>query len=139
MTSEARKRYGYPFGKIRVYWSATIIVLSVILAILMLRELVSLFMYVILTVLLAVAVLALKMRFLRVSMAEPSDEELFETESGGQTLKSLLIMVVVLVAIISVPLVLGRFWPELWFVSLISYTSSVSVAEVLFFLITRDG
>lgn len=139
MTSEARKRYGYPFGKIRVYWSATIIVLSVILAILMLRELVSLFMYVIFTVLLAVAVLALKMRFLRVSMAEPSDEELFETESGGQTLKSLLIMVVVLIAIISVPLLLGRFWPELWFVSLISYTSSVSVAEVLFFLITRDG
>lgn len=142
MSSKARKRHTeYVYSKFRVYWSATITVMSIILALLILHtQPISLFYCLVLTVLLIGVVLALKMRFLRVRTPEPSGGELSETESGGLRWRSLLISVVVLIALLSLPLVLARLIdPLFWFISLISYTASVSAAEVLFFLITRKG
>ncbi len=141
MSSKARKRHTeYVYSKFKVYWSATITVMSIILALLILHtEPISLFYCLVLTVLLIGVVLALKMRFLRVRTPERSGGELSETESGGLGWRSLLISVVVLIALLSLPLALARFNPVFWFISLISYTASVSMAEVLFFLITRKG
>lgn len=142
MSSKARKRHTeYVYSKFRVYWSATIAVMSIILALLILHtQPISLFYCLVLTVLLIGVVLALKMRFLRVRTPEPSGGELSEKESVGLRWRSLLISVVVLIALLSFPLVLARLIdPLFWFISLISYTASVSAAEVLFFLITRKG
>lgn len=133
MNSEAKKRQiDYPHGNIRVYWSATLTVLSVILAILILPKLELLLSYLLLSALLTAILLAFKMRFLRHS-------EVSETESSAFGLRSLLILVIVLVVALAVPLLLAPLYPELWFISLISYTTSVSVAEVLSFLIIKKG
>jgi len=138
MNSEAQeKRLRYPHGKIRVYLSATLTVLSIILAFLALRSLLSFLYYFGLTIVLVAVVLVLKTRFLSVEMSESSEEESSETESKMQNWKSLLILFGVLIISILLPLLLARFHPEIWFIGLISYISGVSVAEILFFLITR--
>ena len=138
MNSEAqKKRLRYPHGKSRVYLSATLTVLSIILAFLALRSLLSFLYYLGLTIVLVAVVLVLKMRFFSVEMSESSDEESSETESKMQSWKSLLILFGVLIISILLPLLLARFHPEIWFIGLISYISGVSVAEILFFLITR--
>jgi len=141
VSSKARKRYtGYPHGKIRAYWSAAITVLSLILALLMLGDRsLSLLYYLVLTVLLTAAVLTLKMRFSRVKTRDPLGEDLSETESGGQRWRSLLMLFGMLIVFLLLPLLLAPVHPEFWFISLISYTTSVSTAEVLFFLITKKG
>lgn len=141
MSSKARKRrIVYPYSTVRIYWSATIVVLSIILALLILPgDPVSLLYYLVLTAIVTSVVLALKMRFLRVRSLEPSKEELSETESGVQSWKPLLILIGVLIVSLTLPLLLARYHPEFWFISLISYTSSVSIAEVLFFLIIRKS
>ena len=136
--SEAQeKQVVYPYGTGRVLWSATITILSVVLAILMLRDLVSALYCVILTTILAVIVLAFKMRFLRTRLFESYEDELDETKIGSASRKPFLVLIVALFGVLLIPLLLARFQPELWFASLISYTSGVSVAEILFFLVTR--
>jgi len=138
MNSKAqKKRLRYPHGKVRVYLSATLTVLSIILAFLALRSLLSFLYYLGLTIVLIAVVLALKMLFFSVEMVEPSDEEPSETESKMQNWKSLMMLFGLLVICILLPLLLARFHPEIWFIGLISYVSGVSVAEVLFFLIAR--
>lgn len=138
MNSEAQeKRLRYPHGKVRVYLSATLTVLSIILAFLILRSLLSFLYYLGLTIVLVVVVLVLKMRFLSVEMSESSEEESSEIESKMQNWKSFLILFGVLIMSILLPLLLARFHPEIWFIGLISYVSGVSVAEILFFLIAR--
>jgi len=138
MNSEAqKKRLRYPHGKIRVYLSATLTVLSIILAFLLLRSLLSFLYYLGLTIVLVAVFLVLKMRFFSVEMSESSEEESSETASKMQNWKSLLILFGVLIISILLPLLLARFHPEIWFIGLISYISGVSVAEILFFLITR--
>jgi len=138
MSVEAqKKRIRYPHGKVRAYFSATMTALSIILAILLLRSLLSFLCYLGLTVVLVAAVLALKMHFFHARMSESSEEKESETESEMQSWKTLLLLFGILVISIFLPLLLARFHPEIWFISLISYISGVSVAEVLFFLITR--
>ncbi len=103
----------------------------------MLKELISALYYVILTTFLAVIVLALKMRFSRTRLFESYEDEMDETQSSSPSRKPLLVLSVALFGVLLIPLLLARFQPELWLASLISYTSGVSIAEVLFFLITR--
>lgn len=129
-----KKRIRYPYGKVRVYLSATMTVLSIILAILLLENPLSFLYYLGLTIVLVAVVLALKMHFMHLKMPESSEEE-SETESKMQNRKALLVLFGVLIVSISLPLLLARFDPEIWFVVLISYVSGVSVAEILFFLI----
>lgn len=112
-------------------------VLSIILALLLLKSLLSFLYYLGFTIVLVAVVLVLKMRFFYMEMPESSEEKLSETESKMQNWKSILILFGVLIISISLPLLLARFHPEIWFISLISYTSGVSIAEVLLFLITR--
>lgn len=132
-----KKRFRYPYGKVRVYFSAAMTVLSIIFALLLLKSLVSFLYYLGLTIVLVAVVLVLKMRFLYVKMPESSEEKLSETESTMQNWKALLILFVVLIMSMLLPLLLARFYPEIWFIGLIGYISGVSVAEVLFFLISR--
>lgn len=138
MSFEARKRRTrYPHGKVRVYLSAIMTVLSIILALLLLKSLLSFLYYLGLTIVLIAVVLVLKIRFLRMEVSGAREENESETESKMQNWKSLLILFGVLIMSISLPLLLARFHPEIWFIGLISYISGVSVAEILFFLITR--
>jgi len=138
MNFEARKRRPrYLHGKVRVYLSVTMTVLSIILALLLLESLLSFLYYLGFTIVLVAVVLVLKMRFFYMEMPESSEEKLSETESKMQNWKSILILFGVLIISISLPLLLARFHPEIWFIGLISYISGVSIAEVLLFLITR--
>ena len=132
-----KKRFRYPYGKVRVYLSATMTVVSIIFALLLLKSLLSFLYYLGLTIVLVAVVLVLKMRFLYVGMPESSEEKLSEAESTMRNWKALLILFGVLIVSMLLPLLLARFHPEIWFIGLISYVSGVSVAEVLFFLITR--
>lgn len=141
MSFEARKRRTkYPYGKVRVYWSAIITALSIILALLLLKSPLLLLYYLVLTLVLTAVVLALKIRFLRMRVPGVREEELSETESRAHRWRSLLILFGLLMVFLFLPLLLAKFvHPESWFVSLISYTSGVSTAEVVFFLITRKS
>lgn len=132
-----KKHFRYPHGKARVYLSATMTMLSIILALLLLKSLVSFLYYLGLTIVLVAVVLVLKMRFFYVEMPESSEENSSEAESTMQNWKALLILFGALIISMLLPLLLAKFHPEIWFIGLISYVSGVSVAEVLFFLISR--
>lgn len=137
MDSRTEERSGkYPHGKVRVYWSVAITVSSTILALLVLKSPLLLLSYLIFTLILAAIVLLLKMRFL--SMRRPDlSEESTETVSWAQRWGPLLSLFVVMIAFVSLPLLLAKFNPQIWFVSLVSYSSGMSIAEALFFLKTR--
>lgn len=137
MDSRTEERSGkYPHGKVRVYWSVAITVSSTILALLVLKSPLLLLSYLIFTLILAAIVLLLKMRFLSMRRPDPSEEST-ETVSWAQRWGPLLSLFVVMIAFVSLPLLLARFNPQIWFVSLVSYSSGVSIAEALFFLKTR--
>lgn len=111
--------------------------LSIVLAFLVLRSALSWVYYLVLTLVLMGIVLALKMRFLRTGVPQVGQERLPEADSQARGWRSLLTLFGLLIAVMLLPLLLARFHPEGWFVGLISYTSGVSGAEVVFFFITR--
>jgi hypothetical protein len=131
-----KKGVRYPYSRIRVYWSAAIVVASIVLAILALKNVILLLYYLLVTFLLVVVVFTLKMRYIS-RIFESQEEKLSETEDRASRWKSLLLLVTLVILFLLLPLFLAKFHPEVWFLSLISYASGVSIAEVIFFWKTK--
>ena len=133
-----KRRLRYPYGKNRVYLSAVLTVLSIILAFLLFwGRLLSFLYYLGLTAVLITVAVKLKTRFFYAEMRESSEERMSTTESKMQNWKALLILAGILIASMLLPLALAKFHPEIWLIGVISYISGVSIAEVLFFLTSR--
>ena len=133
-----KRRLRYPYGKNRVYLSAVLTVLSIILAFLLFwGRLLSFLYYLGLTAVLITVAVKLKTRFVYAEMRESSEERMSTTESKMQNWKALLILAGILIASMLLPLALAKFHPEIWLIGVISYISGVSIAEVLFFLTSR--
>lgn len=138
MNSEVpRSRPRYPYGKARVYLSAVLTVLSVILAFLLFWGRVPFLYYLGLTAVLVVVAIKLKTRFFYAETLESPEEGMLAPEGEMQNWKTLLILACILIVSMLLPLALARFHPEIWLIGITSYVSGVSIAEVLYFLTSR--
>jgi hypothetical protein len=140
--SSRRRKGAYPSRMSGVYLSSIIAVWSVILALLLLQNVPLLAYYVLTTVIITASVFVLKMRlYTRPKLAEaPPDEEqiLVKSEKRRGSWKMLLLVFCMLLTALFVPLFLAWVLPsEAWFVLIISFTSGVSIAEVLLYLYMR--
>lgn len=137
MTSKSPKGK-YPFRMVGVYLSAASIVMSVALALLLLSDSpILLLYYFVLTFLIAVATFVLRIRVLPTGMPKASEKESLETQKKISGWKILLIFCMLIVFLI-VPLLLAGFLePYVWFILMVSLTSGLSIAEILFYLSTR--
>ena len=132
MVSNARRRRaGYPFSDVGVYISAIVAALSIILALLVLREPILLVFYFVATFILTLTVTALKYRFLFARKSQSSKNSL--EKRGSQKWKMILLAFCFIVALISPVLLLPVLSPASWFVGLDSYVSGVSLSEVILF------
>lgn len=139
----------YPIKKTRVYMNATMFILSVILAatILLPREnsILLLLSYFVSTLVIAVATFKFRVRIL--SVKQPTSKEaVSEGENNAGRWRILLLFLIILIAF-SLPLLLAGILPFLlgqmgryiWFILIVSMTSGVSIAEILFYLYLRRG
>jgi L-asparagine transporter-like permease len=132
---------GYPYHKNRVYLSAVITLISVGLAITLLKEEFMLIIYYItLTFILTIISLLLKMRLYY--MMEETKERQDETEikPNSAAWKTLLYVLLISLTLFSFPLLLAGFLSgPLWFISIISFTSGVSISEIILFSCVYKG
>ncbi len=128
------KKSHYPYPKWRVYWSAVLFVLSVILAFLLLREVFWLAFYFVSMIIMTVTIYFLKTHF---SFRE-IENSTKETPSNRAPWKTLIFYFLIVLGVVTVPLLLARFLdPYVWFTLLISFTSGISIAEVWVYLQQR--
>lgn len=135
VSSTGRRRVGYPFSEVGVYISAMVAALSIILALLVLREPVLLVSYFVVTSILTLTVIAVKSRFLFARKSQSSRNSL--EKRGSQKWRMMLLAFCFIVALVSPVLLLPVLSPASWFVGLDSYVSGVSLSEVILFFHSR--
>lgn len=125
----------------RVYLNAVTAVLAIILSLLLLQDHVQFLLYYLLfTIIMVAIVFTLRKRLSPLKMSEPPQEDLFETKKWTQRWKPLLIMLTMLIALFVLPLLSA--WaldPYMWFILMVGFITSISVAEILFYLHTRSA
>jgi len=138
MTSTKKR---YPYAKNRVYGSAIIAALSMLLAALMFQSDPALAFYYLLystlsTAVFTVATFELKKRLYPLLVDSSSMEDDSKNELG--TWKRLLLVFSMLIASITVPLLLAlALGGAAWFILMISFILGVSLSEIVFYLIAR--
>lgn len=140
--SRKRKKAKYRSRMSGVYLSAIIAVWSGILAFLLLQNIPLISYYALSTALITAAVLILKIHFVTrpglMGTLETPEQDSLQTEGKRVSWKVLMLVFCMLLAALFVPLVLAWIVPsDAWFVLIISLTSGVSIAEVLFYLYLR--
>lgn len=141
MKKKGKKRT-YPSRMSGVYLSAIIVAWSVILAFLLLQNTLLLFYYVSSASLIAAIVFLLKIRSLNrplfANAQRIQKKDSLQPEDERVSWKVLILVFMMLLAALFIPLFLAWVLPgEAWFVLIISFTSGVSIAEVLFYLYLR--
>jgi L-asparagine transporter-like permease len=133
-TEKTKQRY--PHSTRRIYWSAIITVLSVLLAFLLLHDAFWLLLYLSNSFVFTAALYVVKTRILRMEDEPSNDSD--ETKPARSYWKSMLLTLLVLLAIAAIPLLLAGFLPPyLWFTLLISFTSGTSISEIMLYLRMR--
>lgn len=130
-------RKGYPYSKSRVYLSAAIVILSVFLALTMLETVSQLLYYLFSTLIATIATFLLKMRlYPLITSREPETEN--QTETNHAPWKALLLAFSMLLLFLLVPLLFaGLLTGPVWFILIVSFTSGVSISEIVFYFQTR--
>lgn len=140
---EPRRKAKYPHGVARVYLSLTLAAVSVILALVLLQSSLYYLLYYVLSVLaMSILILALKIHFSgRVKPTSESDSDKtnsLEPSRGITSWKTLFAIFFILLACLLLPIALAVILPpEVWIILIVSLTTSISVAEVLFYLYSR--
>lgn len=131
------KRYPYPEN--RVYLSAAIAVLSIILALaLSSNQPIVIIYYLFSTVGFTIATFLLKRYIYALVSADGNEERTSEVEERTPW-KALLLVLFISLALIGAPLLLTQvLGPTVWFVLLVGFTSGVSISEVVLYLQTRQ-
>lgn len=129
----------YPYSKNRVYMSAVIFLLSLVLAVVLLEgDLFLMLYYFISTIILTAATFLLKVRLYPLLTEEPAQTQLPEKEEKKTMWKTFLFTLSILIASFLIPLLLAGFLnPVVWFILTISFTSGVSISEMIFYLQTQ--
>lgn len=131
-------RKGYPYSKSRVYLSAAIVILSVFLALTMLETVSQLLYYLFSTLIATVATFLLKMRLYPLITSQKLETEQDQTETNHAPWKALLLAFSMLLLFLLVPLLFaGLLTGPVWFILIVSFTSGVSISEIVFYFQTR--
>ena len=132
-------RKSYPYSKSRVYLSAVIAILSAFLALTLLSETVLLLLYYLFSTLIAtVATFLLKMRLYPFIASQKLETERDQTEPNHAPWKALLLACSMLLLFLLIPLLLAGFLSgPIWFTLIVSFTSGVSISEIVFYFQTR--
>jgi membrane protease YdiL (CAAX protease family) len=135
------KRGEYPYPKTRVYLSAAIAVLSIILTVHILYFLegkpILLLYYFASTSLITAIAFMLKSYLLPIRKPKPSGEKSLQAKEAPRW-RTLIFIFCILLALMFVPLLLVMVLdPYSWFILIVSLTSGVSISEVFFYIRTR--
>lgn len=131
------KRYPYPEN--RVYLSAAIAALSIILALaLSSNQPIVIIYYLFSTVVFTVATFLLKKQIYGLLSADKDDEK--TSEAGERTpWKAVLLVLFMSLAVIVAPLLLTQVLSAMaWFVLIVGFMSGVSISEVILYLQMRQ-
>jgi len=122
-------------GKVKVYISATLATLSIVLSLLVLTEIFLLLSYFVFTFLLTTVIVALKICFLlaRKSQSLKNVQEI----KDNQRWKIILLLLFFIIALIAPVLFLAVLPPVSWFIGLNGFVSAVSLSEVVLFYYAR--
>jgi len=137
-----RKKGTYRHGIGRVYWSATLVALSVLMAALLLHNsFYRLAYYAVTTAAITALIFELKNHFAgrTTSFLSTKTQNTDSPQLEGQTSwKALIALFLLLVACVIMPLALAFVLPpEAWVILLLSFSTGVSLAEVFFYLSRR--
>jgi hypothetical protein len=137
-----RRKGAYPSRMSGVYLSSIVAVWSVILALLLLQNVPLLAYYLLTTAIITASMFVLKMHlYTRPKLAETQtnkEQMSVKGEKRPGSWKTLMLVFCMLLAALFVPLFLAWVLPsEAWFVLIISFTSGISIAEVLLYLHMR--
>lgn len=126
---------GYPYSKSRVYLSAAIAILSVILALTLLRENVSWLVYYLFSTFIAtVATFLIKTRLYPIIMSQKLETEQDQNKANQAPWRTLLPAFSMMLLFLLVPLLLAGFLGgAIWFIVIVSFTSGVSLSEIVFY------
>lgn len=130
------QRRQYPYSKNRVFLSVIILVLSTIFALtLLLSEALLVLYYFLSTFIVATITFFLKKYLYRLLIIGESRDDDEEKETDHAPWKSLLIAFSMLIGFIAVPLLLaGLLSGAFWFLMITSFTSGVSISEIVLYL-----
>ena len=132
------KKEKYPHRTSRFYLSTLTAVLSIALALLLLQDPILLLYYFASTLLITAITVILRIRLFSIGTPKQPENDLSQTEESHSTFGTLIIMFSVLLAFLLLPLLLVRVLdPYSWFILMISLTSGLSLAEILFYFHTQ--
>jgi len=131
------KRYPYP--EKRVYLSAAIAGLSIILASALLSNQPTLIIYYSLsTITFTVITFLLKKRLYTFILMDENEENTDKNEEGAPW-KAILLVLFMSLALLVAPLLLaGILSGSIWFIMIVSFTSGVSISEIILYLLMRQ-
>lgn len=130
-TEKTKQRY--PHSTLRVFWSAILAVLSVILALLLLHDAFWLLLYFLNSLVFIAAMYIVKTRIF--SMEDEPSKDSDDTQPTRPYWKAMALTLLVLVTIAAIPLLLaGILHPYLWFILIISFILGTSVSEIMLYL-----
>lgn len=134
MDLDAKKRQ-YPYSKNRVFLSVIIAALSTFLALtLLLSDLNSVLTYFFSTFIFAAITFFLKKRLYSYLITDETQVE-NENERKSAPWKMLLITFLMLIGFIAIPMLLAGFVTGvIWFIVVTSFTSGVSISEIILYI-----
>lgn len=134
MDLDAKKRQ-YPYSKNRVFLSVIIAALSTFLALtLLLSDLNSVLTYFFSTFIFAAITFFLKKRLYSYLITDDTQVE-NENERKSAPWKMLLITFLMLIGFIAIPMLLAGFVTGvIWFIVVTSFTSGVSISEIILYI-----
>lgn len=128
----------YPYPERRVYLSAVIAGLSIILALALLSsQPVRIVYYFLLTIIFTVITFLLKRRLYTLILMDKDEEESLKNEEGTPWKALLLVFSMTLVSLIAPLLFAEILMGPVWFIMIISFTSGVSISEIVLYFRMR--
>lgn len=130
-----KSRVKYPFSVSGVYTSVVITILSLVLVILLLRDIFHLLYYLVSTIVITSAIFILKRNIFYPRLTRLKKDRAKTLEWGRRTWMLLILTFLGLIATLILPLLLAEILgPAVWFILIISFTTGMSVAEILLYL-----
>lgn len=123
----------YPFSKSGVYLSAILAALSIVLALLLLTDPITLILYFASTCLLTFVTLEIKIYVFSRRKSEVPEEYSVTKPQGSNKLKTIFLMVCFIIAMAMPLILLSILDVTSWFISLNGFISGVSLSEVILF------
>jgi len=135
-TNAEKEKYSHKTS--RFYLSALTAVLSVALAILLLQDPILVLYYFVSTLFITVTTIMLRIRLFSIGTQKQPGDNLSQTEENHSSFGILIVMFLALLAFLLLPLLLAKLLnPYSWFILMISLTSGLSIAEMLFYFHTQ--